>query len=228
MVHSVWGVILASSKEEQLEGGADIGFLNAGKNPVIAYSLMAFEKAPEIDNIAVVMKRDRSDSLRGLIHMFGISKAKRIIIGTSQRLSSVQAAIDGLKDDATILVLHDVSRPCITSDLVSETVKAAKRYGCGVAANRLEGVVKETVKGQKSNKSYDGNNLWSVQSPQAYRLEVLEKAMEAGREKGVKMPSEMMDLINQEVHLVPSPSTNYRIRGNEELTLVSQLLSLDS
>lgn len=229
MIHSVWGVILASSKEEMLNGGdAEIGFLNAGAHPVVTYSLQAFEQSPEIDHIAIVAKRGRAEGLSGLCKMFGISKAQKVITGTTQRMTSIQAAIDALKDDATILTLHDVSRPCIDTETISETVKAAKRYGCSAAAKRLDGVVKETGKGQKSSKSYDGSTLWSVQSPEAYRLEILEKGLAAAKKKtSVKEPSHMMDLIKQEVHLVPSPSTNHRISGAADLTLVTQLLGLD-
>lgn len=228
MIHDVWGVILASSKDVQLPSGAEIGFLNAGTNPVITYSLQAFEASPEIDNIAIVVKRDRADGIRGLVQMFGISKAHRVIVGTAQRMTSIQAALDQLKEDATILVLHDVSRPCVTPELITDTVKAAKRYGCSVAATRLDGVVQETAKGQKSNQSYDGSTLWQVQTPQAYRIEVLQKGMEAVKKKnGITDPSGVMNQIKQEVHLVPSPVTNYRISGPDELTLVSQLLNLD-
>jgi 2-C-methyl-D-erythritol 4-phosphate cytidylyltransferase len=228
MVHDVWGVILASSKDVQLTSGAEIGFLNAGTNPVITYSLQAFEASPEIDHIALVVKRDRADGIRGLVQMFGISKAEKVIVGTAQRMTSIQSAVDALKEDATILVLHDVSRPCVTTELITDTVKAAKRYGCSVAATRLDGVVKETAKGQKSNRSYDGSTLWQVQTPQAYRIEVLEKGLAAAKKmSGLNDPSGAMDEIKQEVHLVPSPVTNYRITGPDELTLVSQLLNLD-
>ena len=228
MVHDVWGIILASSKDVQLASGTEIGFLNAGTNPVLTYSLQAFEASPEIDHIALVVKRDRADSIRGLVKMFGISKAQKVVVGTTQRLSSINAAVEAVKDDATIVVLHDVSRPCVETELITDTVKAAKRYGCSVAANRLDGVVKETAKGQKSNNSYDGSTLWRVQTPQAYRIEVLQAGIEAAAKKkgGPTDPSEMMDLIKQEVHLVPSPVTNYKITGPDELTLVSQLLNL--
>ena len=228
MVHDVWGVVLASSKDVQLSSGAEIGFLNAGTCPIITYALQAFEASPEIDHIALVVKRDRADGIPSMVQMFGISKAQKVIVGTAQRMTSIQAALDALKEDATILVLHDVSRPCVTPDLITDTVKAAKRYGCSVAATRLDGVVKETAKGQKSTRSHDGSALWQVQTPQAYRIEVLEKALEAARKiSGCHDPSGAMDEIKQEVHLVPSPVTNYRITGPDELTLVTQLLNLD-
>lgn len=231
MIHSIWGIILTSNKEEMLVGGdAEIGFLSAGNQPVIAYSLQAFEQCPEIDHIAIVAKRDRAEGLRGLCKMFGISKAKKVIAGTTQKMTSVQAGLDAVREDATMVVIHDVSRPCIDVETISETVKAAKRYGCASAATRLDGIVKETGKGQKATKSYDGSTLWAVQSPQAYRVELLEKGLAAAKKKSstqIKDPSATMDLINQEMHLVSSPVTNYRISGPDELTLVSQLLGLD-
>ncbi len=228
MIHSAWGIILASHKEEQLAGGADIGFLNVGQSPVIAYSMMAFEQSAEIDGVVVVTHKERIDTLRGLVQLFGCTKVKKVVLGTTKLASSLTAALNAIRDDATIAVVHEVSRPCIKHTLVTETAKAAKRYGVGLAASRLNGSVKLVAKGRKSDQTLAGQTLWEVKSPRAYKIEILDKALEAAAKKKVDLPDESaaLDLIGQEVHLIDAPVHNIRILNADYIPLANSLLKL--
>jgi 2-C-methyl-D-erythritol 4-phosphate cytidylyltransferase len=174
----------------------------------------------------VVARKERMESVRGLVGMFGFAKVRKIVAGTMQRPTSVANGLRSLDPDVSIVSIHDASRPCVTPDLVSETVRAAKRYGAGVAAARITDVVKETSTGQKVGRTLDASKLWLAQTPQAFRLDLLSKALDrAGKRKTpVADEAAAVELTKQPVHLIAAPASNIRINGPEDLALASALL----
>ncbi len=228
MLSSTWGLIVASGKTEQMSTGADTAFLSFGTDPVLAYSVQAFEQSPEIDGIAIVIPKDRADSVKALVRMYGCTKVKKLIPGFSQRHTSVQAGLKALEGEASVVVIHEASRPCIKHDLVSDTVKSAKRYGSGLAAAMIEEPVLLGNKGKTATKAVDAPISWRVMSPQAYKMELILKAFEQVKKKKLSPEdeSEAFGLLKEEIRLVPCPSTNVKVITPDDLALVTALLKM--
>ena len=226
MVHVTWGLIIACGKGEQLTPEVDIPFLNLGSRPVLTYSLAAFEQCPEVSVVVVVADKTRIESVLGMTQLFGFSKVKKIVPGGSQRSVSVMNGLRAMDEEVSIVAIHDASRPGITVNLLGETIRAAKRYGSGVTAVEIGDAVKEVAKGLTVSESLKDKSLWCVQTPQTFRRDMLQKAYETARKKmpSVEDDSCAVELIGEEVHLVPSPIPNVRIRKAEDFNLLGALL----
>lgn len=226
MVHVTWGVIIACGKSEELSAGADIPFLSPGDNPLLSYSMIAYERCPEIDGVVIVASRDKLEMVVNMVRLFGCDKVRKVVAGTSQRYGSLLNGLKVLDDSVTIVSIHEASRPCVTHDLIGETVRAAKRYGSGVAATRLEDPVHQADKGQKATGSLDVSKLWSAQTPQTFRRDLLEKAWESAQKKKVRPrdDSEAFLAKEKEVHMVPSSSNNIKVRSADDLVVAAALL----
>jgi len=224
MIHSTWGLIIASGKEEQLASGVDVAFLNIGSRPALAYSLGAYERCPDIEGVVVVVARERMESVKTMAQMMGFLKVRSIVSGMARRVTSTTVGLPTLPESATLVSIHQVSRPMVTPDLISETIKSAKRYGSGVAAMRLGSPVRE-AKGQTVDKVLNRNLIWEVLTPQTYRRDLLEKALQKASKskKEFEEESETLDLIKEKVHLVPSSSMNIRVSTPDDLTLAAAL-----
>lgn len=206
----------------------DRAFLSLGTKPVLAYSLIAFEKCPDIDMVVLVVRKDRVDAGQALAKMFGCSKVKKIVGGGALRQGSVQAGLDELHDEITFVTVHDGSRPCVTPDQISETIKSAKRYGTGVAAVKAEDSLKEVLKGQTVTRTLDRSKFWYALTPQSFRRELLVKGHESARKKQLTVwdDSEAVALVADEVHLVPTTVPNIKIISADDLTLAAAVLRL--
>ncbi len=226
MVHIAWGIVLASAREEQISADSDMAFLNLGGKPVLSYSLKAFEECPEIEGVAVVIRKERMAEVQRMVKLLGFGKVRRIVAGTAQRASSLRAGLGSLDEDVSVVVIHDVSRPCVAAPLITETVKSAKRYGCGIAAVRLDDAVKTVQKGQTVSKTLDARTAWVAQTPQAFKLDLLTKALDSAAKKKIALQDESLavELIKKEVHLVPSSVLNLRINSVEELALAEGIV----
>ena len=228
MVHVTWGIIIACGKGEQISPEVDTPFLNLGSKPVLSYSLQVFEQCQDVSGVVVVVNKERIDTVLGMAQMFGFSKVQKIVHGSSQRQSSVISGLKALDEDVSIVAVHDASRPCITVDLLSETIKGAKRYGTGVAAAELTDAVKEVKKGLTVERSVSEGALWVAQTPQAFRRDLLDKAyhLAARKKRSVEDDSAAVELLGEEVHLVASTSANMKIRAASDFNLVTTLMKL--
>lgn len=227
MIAPAWGIIITGGKTEEFAPDVDTAFLTLGSKPVLTYSLAAFERCADIEGLVLVASKDRVESVRAMVQMFGCYKVKRIISGPTQRAAAVLAGLKALDDQKIpIVTVHDGTRPCVTPDQISETIKSARKFGSGVLATRITDPVKEVAKGSKVSASFDHQSLWASLTPQSYKIEILRKALETAQKKkaSIRDEAEALDLAKQEIHIVPTTRMSIRIAAPSDLNLADYLL----
>lgn len=224
----IFGIIVAAGKSERMGSDVDKVFLSLGTRPVLAYSLLAFEQCPLIDGVVLVVRKDRIDSARGLAQVFGCAKVRAVVAGGASRQDSVMNGLAELGDDVRVVAIHDGARPCVTPDLIAETVKSAKRCGSGVAAMKITDTIKEVDRGTLVSRTVDRSKLWAVQTPQTFRVDVLAQAYRHIDKKGLSVTDEAsaVEAIGEPVHLVPSSLANIKITTPADLTLAATILKV--
>ena len=223
-----FAVIVAAGKSERMGPSVDKAFLSLGTKPVLAYSIMAFERCPDIDGVILVVRSDRVAAAQAMAQMFGCAKVKKVVAGGPKRQVSVANGLAELNDDVKIVSVHDGARPCVTPELISETIKSAKRYGSGVAAVKITDTVKYVENGVTVTKTVDRSKLWAVQTPQTFKVALLKKAFEAVERRGLNVTDEAsaVELVSKDVRLVPAEIPNVKVTTPGDLALAAALLKV--
>lgn len=222
---SAWAIVLACGKEQEITAGVDVAFLSLGTKPVLAHSLQALQQNDLIEGIVLVVKKTRIDNALQVVRSFGFQKVQSLVAGSGSRLSNLKKAYDQIPDKTTAILVHEVCRPFVEGDVITETVKAGRRYGAAVAAVRSTDAVKLTEKGQKVSRSVDRKTVWIAQCPQVFKRDVFEKMLKSGV-KLVDDESALLEKLRQEIHLVVSSETNMKIRTATDLEWASAFISL--
>ena len=222
------GIIVAGGKSERMGADIDKAFLSLGTKPVVLYSLFAFEKCSDIDEVILVVRKDRIEAARQAVRMFGCNKVKKIVAGGTLRQKSV---INGMKEvdkEADIVVVHDGARPCVSANLISQTVASAKQHGSGIAAVKITDTVKSVDKGMVISETIDRSKLWLVQTPQAFKINLLKKALTFIVKKKIKVTDEAsaVELVSKGVRLVAASFSNIKITTPDDLTFAAALMRL--
>lgn len=222
------GIVVAAGRGDRMGGKVDKAFLSLGPRPVVAYSLQAFEDCDDIEYVVLVVRRDRIDQARGMVQMFGFSKVGRVIAGGAKRQVSVQHGLVEVPPETTVVAVHDGARPCVTPAIISDTVKTARRYGSGIAAVKITDTVKYVNRGHKVSKTVDRDKLWAVQTPQTFKLDLLQQAFEAVKKKNKTVTDEAsaVEMIADDVRLVPSALSNIKVTTVDDMLLAAALLKL--
>ncbi len=223
-----YGLVVAAGKAGKMGGNVDRAFLSLGPRPVLAYSLLAFEACEDIDGVIVVVRKDRVDGAGSMAQLFGCSKVMKVIPGAALRQTSVLNGLKAMPEDAKFVTIHEASRPCITPEMISETLQAAKRGGAAAVALKISDAVVHSERGTTVAKSVDNSKLWSVQTPQSFKVDVLKRAVNnlATKKKSVVDEATAVELLGESVRLVPGSPMNIKIATADDLPLAATLLKL--
>jgi len=222
------GIIVAGGKSERMGADIDKAFLSLGTKPVVLYSLFAFEKCSDIDEVILVVRKDRIEAARQAVRMFGCNKVKKIVAGGTLRQKSVINGIKEVDKETDIVVVHDGARPCVSANLISQTVASAKQHGSGIAAVKITDTVKSVDKGMVISETIDRSKLWLVQTPQAFKINLLKKALTFIVKKKIKVTDEAsaVELVSKGVRLVAASFSNIKITTPDDLTFAAALMRL--
>ena len=217
-------IIVAAGKSERMGAGTDKAFLSLGNKPVVAWSLIAFERCPEVDRIVLVVRKDQLVASKAVVRMFGISKIQAIVPGGAKRQESVQAGLDACDIDTRTVIVHDGARPCVTSDVISEVAKAAKRFPAVTVGRRMTDTVKRVEKGSVVAATEDREKLWTVQTPQAFQVKTIRAAYKALGKRDVTDDCQAVELAGEQVKIIENLRPNFKITTVEDLQIARALL----
>ena len=217
-------IIVAAGKSERMGAGTDKAFLSLGNKPVVAWSLLAFERCPDVDRIVLVVRKEQQVAAKAVARMFGISKLIAIVPGGNKRQESVQAGLAACDVDTRQVVVHDGARPCVTPDVISEVVKLAKRVGAATVGRRMTDTVKRVEKGTAVAGTENREKLWAVQTPQAFQFSVLANAYKALGKNEVTDDCQAVELAGGTVRIYENREPNFKITTVEDLQIASALL----
>ena len=218
-------IILAGGKSTRMGGGLDKAFLSLCGKPVVAWSLLAFERASEIGRIVLVVRKDQLSAAKAVVKMFGISKIDKIVAGGARRQDSVLEGLKGCDIDTRNVLIHDAARPCVTSELINELCKLVKRMPAVVPGREVTDTLKRCEKGKEVSETVPRNKLWSVQTPQAFQMKVLRdayKALPAGQE--FTDDASVVEMSGGTVRIMETEFVNMKITFPDDLRLVSAYL----
>ena len=222
-----YGMVLAAGKSDGFSGNADRAFLSLGPKPILAYSLLAFENCADIDGVILVVRKERVESARSLIKIFGCSKVIKIIAGTALRQNSVNAALKVMPEDARIITVHEAARPNVTPELISATIAAAKRGGAAAAGLKIIDAVVSSERWLNIGESVNASKLWAIQSPQSFKLDILREAIDkSDAKKSIIDEASAVTAAGTKVRIVPGSRSNVKIQTPDDVPFVATLMKL--
>lgn len=228
----VSAIIVAAGKGERM-GTASTGtpatdkvFLSLGSKPILAWSLLAFERCTEIDQIVLVVRKEQLTAAKALCQMFGIAKIHKIVAGGSKRQDSVMNGLKEVDEDTRFVVVHDGARPCVTSETIAEVVKQVRRNPAVVVGRKMTDTVKYVEKGITVSRTEDRSRLWAVQTPQAFSYNLIFKAYKKVIEDKVEVSDDAsaVELSGEAVKIYETTAPNIKITTVDDLRVATALI----
>jgi 2-C-methyl-D-erythritol 4-phosphate cytidylyltransferase len=219
-------ILVAAGKGTRMGARVDKLFLEVAGRPVVAHTWQRFEDANCIGEIVLVVRRGMQKAFSRLAEEYHFQKPFRVVVGGAERQDSVWNGLQALSAASEIVAIQDAARPCTTGELIAATVKAAEESGAAVAAQPVTDTIKESTNGRFIQRTLDRSRLWSVQTPQTFRVEVIRRALTEVRHRGLIFTDDTAacELIGQPVRLVSSVAPNPKVTVPGDLPLMETLL----
>jgi 2-C-methyl-D-erythritol 4-phosphate cytidylyltransferase len=170
----------------------------------------------------------------------------RVVEGGARRQDSVANAFAAVPEDTDVVVIHDAARPFVDRATIERTIEAAASGGAAIAALPARDTVKladitetDWVGGEFGEplpavrpkkvpavkRTLLRDTIYLAQTPQAFRRDVLERAIAHGR-NGAEGTDEaaLAEQIGSTVLLVPGDPRNIKITTTADLAFARGLL----
>lgn len=226
-------MIIAGGNGQRMKQEIPKQFLNVNDKPVIIYTLEAFQRHPDIDEIGVVCIDGWHDILRAYARQYKIDKLTWIISGGKNGQASIRNGVfeaEKRYKSEDILLIHDAIRPMVSHEIISDCIVQCKQYGSAITVTPCNTAVLHKTTDIASTEVVPRDRLAMTQTPQAFPIgklaDIHRKALENGITNSVASCTLMVEM-GEEVHFSIGSETNIKLTTPDDLRIFKALLSLD-
>ncbi|MGG0643981.1 2-C-methyl-D-erythritol 4-phosphate cytidylyltransferase [Sporosarcina gallistercoris] len=214
----------AAGSGTRMGAGHNKLFLELEGKSILAHTLAVFQQDPWCTGIILAVKETERPTIETIIQQGQITKISALPEGGTERQHSVRACLASHKTGGIVLV-HDAARPFIQQDVIHDLVMSASQHGAAVAGVKVKDTMKY-VKDGIIEETADRERLWVIQTPQAFRYEVLEESSRKAENDNFLGTDEAMlaEHAGYEVRIVESTYDNIKMTTPEDLAYGGYLL----
>lgn len=232
----VTAIIAAGGIGQRFGGAQPKQLLSVGGRPILERSVMAFASHPAVNAIVVALPQALVDDPPAYLRsanafaLHGTGKPLHIVAGGDRRQDSVANAFAVAAATSDIIVIHDAARPFASADLIARTIAAAAESGAAVAAMQSRDTVKRATTDHLVGETLPREMIYLAQTPQAFRRDVLKRALELGARDPFHATDEaaLVERAGLPVRLVDGDASNIKITTPEDLTMAEAIAAAQS
>ncbi len=209
-------IIVAAGSGQRAGGGVAKQLRPLMGRPMLSWSLSVFMAHPDICDTVLVVPAGQAEAFAGF-------KAGQVVAGGETRTGSVLAGLGALADsDVSHVLIHDAARPGLTREIIDTLLAALESSDAAAPALPLVDALKRRSDGRLATLPREG--LFRVQTPQAFRRDLIETALNSAPADLVD-DLEAVEALGTPVTLVPGAARLAKVTYPEDFAFVSQLLS---
>ena len=230
-------VVLAGGVGQRLGAGMPKQLLTLGGKTLVEHCVAAFDQAPGIDEVLVVMARGYTGQVEALLADGGYRKVTAVIEGGVTRPDSTRAALTAVAATALAntgpgdcgVLLHDAARPLVDQRIIADCVASLEVHDAAGVAVPASDTIVITDNGVMHSVP-PRETLFRCQTPQCFRLPVITRAHELAAADPCFSPTDDCGVVlrylpDVPVHIVPGSERNMKITYAQDLALAETVLA---
>jgi 2-C-methyl-D-erythritol 4-phosphate cytidylyltransferase len=223
-------VILAAGSSSRMGGTSTKQFMEVGGLPIVARTVIEFEKSEFINEIILVAKADEIPEYDGFAERYGISKPFKVIEGGETRQESARNGVDAVNDKSKYIAIHDAARCLITGEKIARVCHSAYLHGGAVLAVKAVDTVKVGDKNAFIEETPDRKLTWQAQTPQVFKVNAFRAAAYIARDEKFEGTDDasLLEHIRIPVKLVEGSRENIKVTEPIDIYLAEAILKARS
>lgn len=208
--------------------GADIPkqFIEVLGKPIIAYTMQAFQKNPDIDGIELVCVQGFEEHLRKIAEESGISKLIKIVEGGKDYEHSIMNGVkgfDGIAKSDDIIQIHWAASPFVSQEIISDNIRVCKEKGNAMSACKPF-ILYGTNDGDCAENVIDRDGFMMLSAPQAFIYKNIVEMYRLAEEKNIfayiePHTTNVMAELKIPIYFSVGNQTNIKITTKEDVKL---------
>lgn len=230
--YNLYFLIVAAGKGLRMGLREKKQYLPINNIPVLSHTLSKFlHYKHTADIVLVVPEEDIEYCKKNILKPLGIIKKVLLVHGGKKRQISVSNGLKKIKTmcdnyDQDIVIIHDGVRPFIDHDLIEACIKGAIEFGACVPAIKTTDTLK-IVHNEAVAKTLDRESIYQIQTPQAFLLKTIVKAMEYAENQNFSGTDDasLVEFFGDKVAIIEGLKSNIKITTKEDLEFAKVYLT---
>ncbi|WP_276347715.1 2-C-methyl-D-erythritol 4-phosphate cytidylyltransferase [Daejeonella sp. JGW-45] len=216
-----FALIVGGGSGSRMQSDIPKQFMLLNGRPVLMHTIQAFHTSSSNPEIIVVLHSDFHQYWRDLCQQYNFTIAHKLVAGGEHRFHSVRNGLKDIRSEA-IVAVHDAVRPCIRPSLIDAAYTQAKVSGSAVAAIKSRDSVRQ--KSPTGSTSLKRENIYLVQTPQVFGIEVLKKAYMQDFNEEFTDDASVVEKTGAEIRLIEGDVTNIKITYPDDIGIAGMYL----
>jgi len=198
-------------------------FMNMGGVPVIRRTVLCFDSHPFVTHIVVVVPAEDIEQVKEILR--GLSTPLDITAGGATRQESVYNGLQ-IATSADVILIHDGVRPLVSQSLISRVFAGITDLDACIPGIAMPDTLKK-ADGQSVVKTISRDNVYQIQTPQAFKRKGLLEAHTQARDHNIGNLTDDSSLIENaggKVGLVSGDPFNIKITLKEDIYIAEAIL----
>jgi ribitol-5-phosphate 2-dehydrogenase (NADP+) / D-ribitol-5-phosphate cytidylyltransferase len=227
----VVAVILAGGTGTRVGLATPKQFLPIAGRSSLEHTVLAFDSAPIIDEIIVVMEPGHLEYAAALLERGRFSKVSAIIAGGTSRNESSRLALDKIAQPDAKVLFHDAVRPLVDHRIIQDCVDALDVFDAvDTAVPSADTIIKVDTTGLIADIP-DRSALRRGQTPQAFRRDVIAEAYKRASRDSEFLATDDCSVVlkylpDVPIHVVSGSESNIKITRPADIHLADKLFQL--
>ena len=188
-------------------------FISLKGVPVVARTVLEFEKSPCIDEIIIVAKKEEIELYDGFAEKYSITKPLKIVEGGETRQESARFGSDAVSQKAKYVAIHDAARCLVTQDMIYKVCHGAYLHEAAILAIKAVDTVKIADKNAFIENTPERKLTWQAQTPQVFKTNAFRAAAYVARDEKIEGTDDasLLEHIRIPVKLIEGSRENIKI-----------------
>lgn len=206
--------------------GADKLMADLGGMPVLARTLLAFERSEVIGAIVTAARADAVEDVKALGRHYGISKLTAVVPGGDTRSLSCLAGVMAAPAEAELIAIHDGARPLVTEQVITDALWTALRHTAALPAIPVRDTVKVASEGVVTA-TPDRAGLYAAQTPQCFQADLIRAALQDAAKNAPEVTDDCLavERIGGRIYLSTGSEENIKITTPLDLHIAELILA---
>lgn len=227
---SCCAVIVAGGSGERFGDPRGKQFVEICGRPMVAWSIITFDKAPSVGHIVVVCPEHRKEQMRAVMETLDITTPVSFARAGETRQLSCLAGIRAIPAGFDYVAIHDAARPLVTVAAIEtplDVIESDSTLAGAICAHPVVDTIKQVDDEGNVASTPDRSHFWAAQTPQIFHTEAIEDAYEAAGEFDFEGTddSAVIERMGWSVACVPAARDNMKVTLPEDLIPVSAVLA---
>ncbi len=226
---SVVALVLAAGRGTRLDRDVPKALLHVAGRSLLHWSADALGRAPVVDAVLAVLPEGCTSEFASVRSAWSASaRLLEPVTGGRTRQDSVRLGLaDALRQlpDVSFVLVHDAARCLVEPGDAVSVFRAAQATGAALPVVPMADTVK-IVEGASVASTPDRSKLALAQTPQAFEVEILRRALEAADREGFRGTdcASLVERLGVQVRTCPGRSENLKVTHPRDLELVEARL----